>query len=109
MHTSRLRWTHWIKFLLLDHVGGLQIIWMTIMDKELEKYYLKRFEMFAHPAWKDLMEDVQNMMDATNTLSGVTPENVGFKQGEVSIMRWMLTLQKTTEESYKDLTDADTE
>ena len=109
MHTSRLRWTHWIKFLLLDHVGGLQIIWMTIMDKELEKYYLKRFEMFAHPAWKDLMEDVQNMMDATNTLSGVTPENVGFKQGEVSIMRWMLSLQKTTEQSYKDLTDADTE
>lgn len=107
MHTSRLRWTHWIKFLLLDHVGGLQIIWMTIMDKELEKYYLKRFEMFSHTAWKDLIEDVQNMMDATNTLSGVTPENVGFKQGEVSIMRWILTLQKTTEESYKELTNAD--
>jgi len=77
------------------------------MDLELEKYYLKRFDMFSHPAWKDLMEDVQNMMDATNTLSGVTPENVGFKQGEVSIMRWILTLQKTTEESYKDLTNAD--
>ena len=77
------------------------------MDLELEKYYLKRFDMFSHPAWKDLMEDVQNMMDATNTLSGVTPENVGFKQGEVSIMRWMLTLQKTTEESYKELINAD--
>jgi len=79
------------------------------MDLELQKYYESRFDMFAHPAWKDLMEDVQNMMDATNTLSGVTPENVGFKQGEVSIMRWILTLQKTTEESYKDLTNADTE
>ena len=77
------------------------------MDLELQKYYESRFDMFAHPAWKDLMEDVQNMMDATNTLSGVTPENVGFKQGEVSIMRWMLTLQKTTEESYKELTNAD--
>ena len=88
---------------------NLKILERNIMDLELEKYYLKRFEMFAHPAWKDLMEDVQNMMDATNTLSGVTPENVGFKQGEVSIMRWMLSLQKTTEQSYKDLTDADTE
>lgn len=76
------------------------------MDLELQKYYESRFEMFAHPAWRDLMEDVQSMLDATNTLSGVTPENVGFKQGEVSIMRWMLSLQKTTEESYKDLTDA---
>ena len=84
-----------------------EILGRVDMDLELEKYYLKRFDMFSHPAWKDLMEDVQNMMDATNTLSGVTPENVGFKQGEVSIMRWMLTLQKTTEESYKDLTNAD--
>ena len=88
---------------------NLKILERNIMDLELQKYYESRFDMFAHPAWKDLMEDVQNMMDATNTLSGVTPENVGFKQGEVSIMRWMLTLQKTTEESYKDLINADTE
>ena len=88
---------------------NLKILEWNNMDLELQKYYESRFEMFAHPAWKDLMEDVQNMMDATNTLSGVTPENVGFKQGEVSIMRWMLTLQKTTEESYKDLINADTE
>jgi len=98
---------------ILDRIDladqNLKILEWNNMDLELEKYYLKRFDMFAHPAWKDLMEDVQNMMDATNTLSGVTPENVGFKQGEVSIMRWMLSLQKTTEESYKDLTNADTE
>lgn len=87
----------------------IEILERIDMDIALQKYYESRFEMFAHPAWKDLMEDVQNMMDATNTLSGVTPENVGFKQGEVSIMRWMLSLQKTTEESYKELTDADTE
>ena len=88
---------------------NLKILERNIMDLELQKYYESRFDMFSHPAWKDLIEDVQTMMDATNTLSGVTPENVGFKQGEVSIMRWILTLQKTTEESYKDLTDADTE
>ena len=86
---------------------NLEILERIIMDLELEKYYLKRFDMFSHPAWKDLIEDVQTMLDSTNTLSGVTPENVGFKQGEVSIMRWMLTLQKTTEESYKELTNAD--
>lgn len=86
---------------------NLEILERIIMDLELEKYYLKRFDMFAHPAWKDLIEDVQTMLDSTNTLSGVTPDNVGFKQGEVSIMRWILTLQKTTEESYKELTNAD--
>jgi len=84
-----------------------EILGRIDMDLELEKYYLKRFDMFSHPAWKDLIEDVQTMLDTTNTLSGVTPDNVGFKQGEVSIMRWILTLQKTTEESYKDLINAD--
>ena len=86
---------------------NLKILERNIMDLELQKYYESRFDMFAHPAWKDLMEDVAGMISSTNTLSGVTPENVGFKQGEVSIMRWILTLQKTTEESYKELTNAD--
>lgn len=98
---------------ILDRIDladqNLEILGRIDMDLELQKYYESRFEMFAHPAWRDLMEDVQSMLDATNTLSGVTPENVGFRQGEVSIMRWMLSLQKTTEESYKELTNADTE
>ena len=85
----------------------IEILERIDMDLELQRYYESRFDMFAHPAWKDLIEDVQTMLDTTNTLSGVTPENVGFKQGEVSIMRWMLSLQKTTEESYKELTNAD--
>lgn len=76
------------------------------MNIELQKYYESRFEMFAHPAWKDLMEDVQAMLAATNTLDGVTPENVEFKKGEVSIMRWMLALQQSTEDAYKELNDA---
>lgn len=76
------------------------------MDLELQRYYESRFEMFAHPAWKDLMDDVQTMLDATNRLDGVTPDTLKFKQGEVSMMRWMLSLKKTTEESYEELTNA---
>lgn len=61
--------------------------------------------MFSQQGWKDLMEDVKTMLHASNTLSGVTTDNLGFKQGEVSIMRWILSLQDTTEATYKDLTD----
>jgi hypothetical protein len=57
------------------------------MDINLQKYYESRLDMMSSTAWKELMEDVQKMLDATNTLSGATPENLGFKQGEVSIMR----------------------
>ena len=77
------------------------------MTPELRKYYEDRFSMFASQGWSDFLTDVQLMLDSTNTLDGVTPDNVKFKQGEVSIMRWMLSLQKITEESYKELTNAD--
>lgn len=73
------------------------------MTPELEKYYEERFAMFATQGWRDLVDDVENMLEATDTLSGVTPENVRFKQGEISIMKWVLTLKETTERTYEDL------
>lgn len=62
--------------------------------------------MFSTDAWKDLVEDVREMLASTNTLDGATPENVGFKQGEVSIMRWLLSLPEMTETAYEELTSA---
>lgn len=76
------------------------------MDVELQRYYESRFDMFSHPAWKDLMVDVQNMLSASNTLDGATPENVKFKQGEIAMMRWLVSLQKTTEDAYEELNNA---
>ena len=51
------------------------------------------------------MDDVKLMLDSTNTLSGVTVDNLGYKQGEVSIMRWLLTLADTSEKAYEQLKD----
>ena len=73
------------------------------MDINLQKYYESRLDMMSSTAWKELMEDVQTMLDATNTLSGATPENLGFKQGEVSIMRWLLALADTSDKAYEQL------
>jgi hypothetical protein len=75
------------------------------MDIILQKYYESRLSMMSLPAWKDLMDDVKLMLDSTNTLSGVTPDNLGYKQGEVSIMRWLLTLADTSEKAYDQLKD----
>ncbi|MFZ1322594.1 MAG: hypothetical protein WAT71_13640 [Ignavibacteria bacterium] len=46
------------------------------------------------------------MLDSTNTLDGVTPDNVKFKQGEVSIMRWILAQKQMFETSYEELNSA---
>ena len=73
------------------------------MTPTLQRYYEERISMCSSEAWKDLMEDVQTMLDATNKLDGVTTENLQFKQGEVSIMRWMLALKDVSEQTYEEL------
>lgn len=73
------------------------------MTPELQRYYEERISMMSSDAWRDLMEDVQTMMEATNVLDGVTADNMRYKQGEVSIMRWMLALKEVSEQAYEQL------
>ena len=77
------------------------------MTPELQTYYEERISMCSSEAWKDLMEDVQTMLSATNVLDGVTPETLQYKQGEVSIMRWMLALKEVSEQAFQQLKDDD--
>lgn len=77
------------------------------MDKALQKYYENRLAMTSSEAWKDLMDDLEKMIAATDTLSGVTPDTLRFKQGELSIMRWLQALADTSEKAYDQLKEED--
>ncbi len=74
-----------------------------MIDQTLQKYYEDRLSMMASQGWKDLMDDLETMKISTDTLSGVTPENVRFKQGELSIINWLLNIQNTSESAYEVL------
>ena len=75
-----------------------------IMDENLRKYYENRNVMCNSDAWRDLMEDVDKMVAATNTLDGISNEAIlKFRQGEISIMRWLLALKDTSEKTYNNL------
>jgi len=74
------------------------------MDKELEAYYMARFEMFSSKGWKDLMEDVDGMIDATDRIGGIKDEkDLQFKKGELSLMKWLKGLKEITNLAYEDL------
>jgi hypothetical protein len=80
------------------------------MDVNLQKYYEDRLSMCASPAWKELMKDIEGMLKATDTLSSVTANHsLDFRKGEVSMMRWMLSIGDISEESYMRLQDASNE
>lgn len=74
------------------------------MDIELRQYYEKRLLMMGDVAWKQLIEDVEEMIKATNDITSVQDEKtLHFKRGELSIMRWLVTLKDTSQESYDRL------
>lgn len=74
------------------------------MQKELQDYYENRFSMMATQGWVDLVEDVQIMMDSTDTLAGVdTEQQLQFRKGELSILNWIKNLRDASSEVYDQL------
>ena len=78
------------------------------MTPELQAYYERRLSMMGDRAWRDLLEDVQAMLDATNDITNIQDEKtLHFKRGEISIMRWLLSLKEVSEEAYQQLRNED--
>lgn len=74
------------------------------MQKELQEYYENRFSMMSTQGWVDLIEDVDIMIKATNTLAGVDNEQqLQFKKGEMSILNWLKNLRIASIEVYDQL------
>ena len=74
------------------------------MKKEIQKYYEDRFAMMATQGWKDLIEDVETMLVATDNLGGIsTVEQLHFRKGEVSMMNWLKNLRDASGEVYERL------
>lgn len=52
------------------------------------------------------MEDVTEMVKSTNDISAVQDERtLHFKRGELSIMRWLLSLEQISRDAYDELKD----
>lgn len=74
------------------------------MNRELQDYYENRFAMMATQGWNDLLEDIEVMIKATNTLDGLqTEQQLQFRKGELSIMNWIKTLRESSAEVYEQL------
>ena len=74
------------------------------MQKQLQDYYENRFSMMDTQGWVDLLEDLEIMIEATNTLAGVdTEQQLHFKKGEMSILNWIKNLRDASAEVYDQL------
>jgi hypothetical protein len=76
------------------------------MTPELDKYYSSRFEMMGMEGWKDLIIDIDIMIESLNNLSVISDEKtLMFKKGELSILTWLKTLKEVSERAYEELNE----
>ena len=74
------------------------------MTPELQKYYEDRISMFGSKGWKDFIDDVNEMLSSTNRLEGIDTEKaLHFRRGELSIIKWILSVEEISRESFKQL------
>ena len=76
------------------------------MIPELQKYYEARFDLMSKEGWKDLMEDIDNMINSLNNISTIPDEkSLQFKKGELSILTWLRTLKEVSERAFEELNE----
>ena len=76
------------------------------MTPELQHYYESRFDMMGTDGWKDLMEDIDTMINSLNNISTIPDEkSLQFKKGELSILTWLKTLKQVSTQAYEELNE----
>jgi len=76
------------------------------MSPDLQKYYESRFEMMWNQGWKDLIIDIDNMIESLNNISVIPDEKtLQFRKGELSILTWLKTLREVSERAYEELNE----
>ena len=76
------------------------------MTPELQAYYEARFSMMATEGWKDLLEDIDNMIEPLNNISTIEDEkSLQFRKGELSILTWLKNLKQVSERAFEDLNE----
>ena len=76
------------------------------MNQELQHYYENRFDMMSKEGWKDLMEDIDTMIESLNNISTIPDEkSLQFKKGELSILTWLRTLKEVSERAFEELNE----
>ena len=76
------------------------------MTPELQKYYDERFSMMSTEGWKQLIEDIDNMIEPLNNIATISDEkSLQFRKGELSILTWLKNLKQVSERAYEDLNE----
>ena len=62
--------------------------------------------MMASEGWKQLLEDIDNMIEPLNNIATISDEkSLQFRKGELSILTWLKNLKEVSERAYEELNE----
>ena len=62
--------------------------------------------MMASEGWKQLLEDIDNMIEPLNNIATISDEkSLQFRKGELSILTWLKNLKQVSERAYEELNE----
>lgn len=77
------------------------------LDKELEKYLESLFDLFTHPGWKAIVDNLEASKEAINSVSSIPDsKTLYFRQGQLEVINTLLSLPSLAEQSYKAAQEA---
>lgn len=73
------------------------------MDKELEQYFTRYFDLFATEGWKQFMEDMEDNKSTLSDILSIKEANDFFyRKGQINILSLILNFQDAIEQSFKE-------
>jgi hypothetical protein len=77
---------------------------MASMDKEVEEYYSKYFDLFRTEGWKQLIEELkQNAMLINSVENTKDSEDLFIRKGQLKVLAYLLNFENNMETSFNEL------
>tara|TARA_B100001059_G_scaffold50686_1_gene43963 strand:- start:4041 stop:4289 length:249 start_codon:yes stop_codon:yes gene_type:complete len=81
---------------------------MASMEKEVEKYYNKFFDLFTTDGWKQLIEELKHNAISVNSVEAVKDsDDMYFRKGQLNILAFLLNLESTVNNNFEELQKED--
>lgn len=77
---------------------------MASMEKEVEDYYSKYFDLFRTEGWKQLIEELnQNAILINSVENTKDSEDLFIRKGQLKVLAYLLNFENNMETSFNEL------
>ena len=81
-----------------------------LKDRDLQDYYESMIAMHHSKGWTYFVEDMQRLFEAADSIQGVEGlQGLGFKQGQVDIIKLVVSQAAIVQASYEELLESEDE